>query len=680
MLAHHSHRTPTRPPRAAALSAALALTAAGLITTAAPAYAAPLTDAFSTAVTSPTVGLGGFHLTLVAPTAPLTYINADVTANATWSGSFATTVGWDSDLVRQGRTATITRVAPSAPGHIDTRWTLSNITVNPLGLGDIHVGNTTLSKDNIPCSLNTSGAGYQCTAASDDLTLVETPGVPLSPYVKLRIEVAYAVTPTGVVVTRQLNIGGSPITGPNDLSLTDTPQSEAVAFPCNLAAGDHVTYALDPFGWTPTTAAHQQPAVVVGLMDPVLGVAELPAIVDAPIGPAADTSPTFDLAGPGHTTDLGALQKNNVAPTLSVTVPGSGDEGTPVAFSASATGPCAAGSTYAWTFSDGGHAFGANPQHTFTDSGVYTGTVTVTDSSGLTASQDFSLTINNLPPTVSVAPNNPTLAWGRPLTLSAQAVDPGAGDQATLTYAWTFGDGSSDSSGGPSETHTWSTPGDYAVTVTVCDNDGACTTAPVTVHVRARTTAVSYTGDNTGTYSATTTLAASLVDEFGQPVTGRAVTFSLDGSAAGSALTNSAGNASRSYVVPLPAGTGYPVTATFGGDALYDPSGPATESYDVAPMATSLAYTGSTTGGPNKTVPVSAALTDVLGRVLAGEPVTITLGSQTVSGITDATGSFATTLKLSQKPGTYPITVSWPGEVGHYSAATTNGTFHLNKK
>jgi hypothetical protein len=42
-------------------------------------------------------------------------------------------------------------------------------------------------------------------------------------------------------------------------------------------------------------------------LDPVLGLAESPALVDKPFGPAIKSAPTFDLTGAGHATDLGDL-------------------------------------------------------------------------------------------------------------------------------------------------------------------------------------------------------------------------------------------------------------------------------------------------------------------------------------------------------------------------------------
>jgi hypothetical protein len=388
---------------------------------------------------------------------------------------------------------------------------------------------------------------------------------------------------------------------------------------------------------------------------------------------------SIDMSGAGMTVDMGAIQKNNIAPTVSTASSYSGDEGSPIAFGATATGPCAAGGTYVWSFSDGGTEYGAAPNHTFTDSGPYTGAVTFTDSTGLTNTANFSVTVNNLPPNVAVVPSSPTIKWGQPLTVQAQAVDPGTGDQPYLTYSWAFADSTPVVTGGATQTHVWATPGVYAASVTVCDNDGGCTVAPFTVTVQKRDTTIGYVGDTAGTYSATAHLAGSLVDQYGQAVNGASVAFALDGNPVGSALSDASGHAALSVPVSLLAGA-HSASASFAGNALYNAAGPATSAYAVGTMHTSLVYTGSLTGSPNKSTPLSATVTDALGRPLAGRTITFVLGGQTTTGVTNTSGVASVNLVLNQKPGYYPLTVSYAGESGRYDPASQALSFSLNKK
>jgi PKD repeat protein len=84
----------------------------------------------------------------------------------------------------------------------------------------------------------------------------------------------------------------------------------------------------------------------------------------------------------------------------------------------------------------------------------------------------------NNPPSLNsqptAAPSNP-INIGQTATFTASATDP---DGDALTYTWNFGDGSNGT--GPSVTHTYSTPGNYMVTVTVSDGVAS---VPGTVNV-----------------------------------------------------------------------------------------------------------------------------------------------------------------------------------------------------
>ncbi|HEX4527110.1 MAG TPA: PKD domain-containing protein [Gaiellaceae bacterium] len=118
-------------------------------------------------------------------------------------------------------------------------------------------------------------------------------------------------------------------------------------------------------------------------------------------------------------------------------------------------------------------------------------TVKVTDSSGAFASGSFSVTVANLPPTVSVtspAAGSSFQAF-TPVTARASFSDPGTGDTHTCTVMW--GDGTS-SSGVVSETsgtgtctgtHTYTAAGSYTITLRVTDSGGASTSASVGVTI-----------------------------------------------------------------------------------------------------------------------------------------------------------------------------------------------------
>ncbi|HEX7717206.1 MAG TPA: PKD domain-containing protein, partial [Marmoricola sp.] len=397
--------------------------------------------------------------------------------------------------------------------------------------------------------------------------------------------------------------------------------------------------------------------------------------------PVATTDTSVTMNGAGGSIDMGAIKANNIAPTLGAVSAPDGVEGTPIHFATSATGPCAAGATYSWDFGDGsGAGHTATPMHTYADNGYYTGQVVVTDSTGLTDTEDFALTVTNADPNVTVIPGAPvTVPWGKPLTLKAQAVDPGAADQSTLTYDWAFDDGDSIDNGGPSATHSWATVADRTPTVNVCDKDGACTLKDFTVHVRTHATTLAYTGPQAADFSSTSTLTASLVDEFGTAINNAPVEFSVDGSPVGTAMTNASGHASLDYVVTKTAGA-HTVSASYAGSALFDADATGSISFVVSPMASTITYTGGLKGAPNKPVAVSAKVVDALGRPLGGYEVTFDIGSQSATATTNSNGVAATTIKLDQKPAYYPLSASWAGEPGKYLGDSTSAQFSLNKK
>jgi PKD repeat protein len=269
-------------------------------------------------------------------------------------------------------------------------------------------------------------------------------------------------------------------------------------------------------------------------------------------------------------------------------------------------------------------------------------------------------------------------AWGS-VPFNGQAVDPGAADQGALSYEWDFGDNSP--KGHAEDTaHAYSTPGTYIATLKVCDKEGSCDTDTREITIRQRTTSLGYTGAQTWTFDTLASLAASLVDEFGQPVNGRTVGFSVNGEYAGVAMTGSNGVANHGYQVTQMAGM-FEVLAVFDGDSLYNASS-ATDEILVLKKPTTLTYTGAPQGGPNKIIALSAVLKDSEGKPMAGRTVTFQLGTQTATAVTDANGVAVTTLKLSQKNGSYALLTSWApvaSDLGRYSATSDIDTFKIGK-
>jgi PKD repeat protein len=160
----------------------------------------------------------------------------------------------------------------------------------------------------------------------------------------------------------------------------------------------------------------------------------------------------------------------------------SGNEGSAIKFSGSVTGGSGT-LTYTWAFGDGGTASGTlTPSHVYASDGTYTATLTVTDGQGRTSPSNTTVTVNNVPPAVSVGgPYSAAPASAINFTGTASVPDP----KDTLTYLWNFGDGTTSTAQSPS--HTYASAGNYTVTLTVTDNEGASASASTTAAVGQQT-------------------------------------------------------------------------------------------------------------------------------------------------------------------------------------------------
>ncbi len=183
----------------------------------------------------------------------------------------------------------------------------------------------------------------------------------------------------------------------------------------------------------------------------------------------------------GSTTSSGTVTVTNVLPTIWSASFGTGGEGSPIAFSVNVTDPGTADVlSYSWNWGDGSSntTSGSSTTHTYADNGSYTVTVTVSDDTGSVSSSGVSV-ISNVNPTIGATTWPTTGAEGVSASFAATATDPGILD--TLTYLWTWGDGTSSS--GDTATHTWADNGSYAVTLTVTDKDGGSTSETRTIVV-----------------------------------------------------------------------------------------------------------------------------------------------------------------------------------------------------
>jgi hypothetical protein len=363
------------------------LTVAASLAVPSVASATSYVDTYSASMASETENIGTYSIN-AHDVANLVDFDLDIKSKATWTGNIASHVGYNDTNVRQGAPLTVTRMSPFQTGKLKVSWSLSG-SVKPLGFSTVNFAGKTFT-DDASCMPALYGSVYSCTATASGLDLVKL-HVPGSPYVKLTLQAKFKVTPEGAIVSRQLHVGGAPAAPTKSLDLWPGFEYETLTMPC-APVGSPASYRFASFKYAPAVTVTQQPIIAIGLMDPVFGLAELPAVYNHAIGGAINTSPAFNLTGGSQTADLGDLKANNVAPTIAPLAGFSGKAGIPVTFSANADGRCDIES-YVWKFSNGTTSYGATPQRTFNTAGTYDGQLTVTDASGLKAQRDFTVTI-----------------------------------------------------------------------------------------------------------------------------------------------------------------------------------------------------------------------------------------------------------------------------------------------
>jgi hypothetical protein len=195
-------------------------------------------------------------------------------------------------------------------------------------------------------------------------------------------------------------------------------------------------------------------------------------------------------------------------------------------------------------------------------------------------------------------------------------------------------------------------------------------------------TAITYTGPLGADGNATIQLSANLVlatNGSPLPLANAPITF-LIGTQVCSATTDATGRAVCPLTLDQPNGT-VDVEAEYPGAPDFGPSS-ATHSFVIGTTgrsAVTLTYVGDTTGEFQASASLAASLVDPkTGNGIVGDPITFTLGVQSCTATTNASGLAQCSVILQQRPGTYTVTVDFPGDTV-FGPATASASFTITK-
>ena len=203
-------------------------------------------------------------------------------------------------------------------------------------------------------------------------------------------------------------------------------------------------------------------------------------------------------------------------------------------------------------------------------------------------------------------------------------------------------------------------------------------THATTVSVPATTLTVA---NETGAYGQTVSLNATL-QVGGNGLTGKTLTYQIDGSTIGTAVTNGSGVASLSYVITgaLSSGPPHTITVTYAGDGSYGASS-GTGTLTVTRSNTALSV-ASLPGAYGQTVTLTATLTRTTdGAALSGRTVGFAVGGvQAGTAITSAAGVATLTYVVPNglTLGAHPVAASF-ADNGGYLACSGTGTLTVAK-
>ncbi|MFL6105535.1 MAG: beta strand repeat-containing protein [Marmoricola sp.] len=185
------------------------------------------------------------------------------------------------------------------------------------------------------------------------------------------------------------------------------------------------------------------------------------------------------------------------------------------------------------------------------------------------------------------------------------------------------------------------------------------------------------TATYTGPVAATATNAVTLTGTLrrgADPLAGKAVVLAV-GTQTCATTTDAAGGASCSVTLAQTPGT-TTASITFAGDATYL-ADEDSSTFTIAKAATTATYTGPTSVVTTGTVTLTGTLKSGAAG-LAGKQVTLTIGTQSCTDTTGATGSASCAVTVGQVPGSATASISFAGDAT-YLASSDSHAFTIDK-
>ncbi|WP_161629824.1 PKD domain-containing protein [Desulfogranum japonicum] len=170
--------------------------------------------------------------------------------------------------------------------------------------------------------------------------------------------------------------------------------------------------------------------------------------------------------------------------TLQALISATPNSGTaPLTVSFDATNSTGNISSYSWNFGDGSSGSGSTVSHAYSSVGIYTASLTVTDTSSSSQTADVEITVSESTASSTEQPvaviSSSTALGEAPLSVNFDGTSSTGG--SPLIFAWEFGDGSIGN--GSLTSHTFSTAGSYTTVLQVTDSEGLSNSASTPVLV-----------------------------------------------------------------------------------------------------------------------------------------------------------------------------------------------------